>query len=213
MGTFNKGILGAFYGKVGTVIGSNWRGRDVMRSLPRKSKKPASLLQKVQRDKFTLVTNFVGPIGSIVGKYFGARSQYKTRRNQVMSYLIKEATVHDGTEASWLYNKILLTKGDLLGLNSASGTAAPDQEVAISWTDNSNLGNASETDTVLAVVYEETSQQTWYAEAIATRNAETVTLSLPNYWTGLAVHVWVAVVAADDAKYATSQYLGVITLN
>jgi len=37
MGTYNKGILGAFYGKVGTVVGSTWRGKDVMRSLPRKS--------------------------------------------------------------------------------------------------------------------------------------------------------------------------------
>lgn len=106
-----------------------------------------------------------------------------------------------------------MTKGDLLSLNGATGAAATNQDVAISWVDNSNLGNALETDTVLAVVYEETSQQTWYAEAIAARNEETVTLSLPNYWTGLPVHVWVAVVAADDAKYATSQYLGVITLN
>jgi hypothetical protein len=36
MGTFNKGILGGFSGKVGTVVGFNWRGLDVMRSLPKK---------------------------------------------------------------------------------------------------------------------------------------------------------------------------------
>lgn len=61
MASFNKGILGAFNGKVGTVVGSTWRGKDVMRSLPRKSGKEASLLQKMQRYRFTLVANFLLP--------------------------------------------------------------------------------------------------------------------------------------------------------
>jgi len=78
MATFNKGILGAFYGKVGTVIGSTWRGKDVMRSLPRKSGKQASLLQQMQRDRFALVANFLLPIGTIASKYFGTKNQLKT---------------------------------------------------------------------------------------------------------------------------------------
>ena len=32
MGTISKGILGGFSGKVGTVIGGNWKGIDYMRS-------------------------------------------------------------------------------------------------------------------------------------------------------------------------------------
>jgi hypothetical protein len=32
MATFEKGILGGFSGKVGTVIGGNWKGIDFMRS-------------------------------------------------------------------------------------------------------------------------------------------------------------------------------------
>ena len=34
MGTISKGILGGFSGKVGTVIGGNWKGIDYMRSIP-----------------------------------------------------------------------------------------------------------------------------------------------------------------------------------
>ena len=33
MGTFVKGILGAFSGKVGTVVGSTWKGIPVMKSV------------------------------------------------------------------------------------------------------------------------------------------------------------------------------------
>jgi hypothetical protein len=213
MGTYNKGILGAFYGKVGTVVGSTWRGKDVMRSLPRRSNRAATLLQQRQRDKFTLVTNFLLPISTIPGRYFGAKGGLKTQRNLAMSYLMKQAALHNGTEAYWDFPKILLTRGDLLGLATLSAVADTNQTVTVNWVDNSGQGNADASDTVLAVAYEETSGLIWTAETIATRDTETVTLPLPAYWSGLAVHVWVAVVTADDTKYATSQYLSTITLD
>jgi hypothetical protein len=213
MGTYNKGILGAFTGKVGPVVGSTWRGKDVMRSLPRKSKKEATLLQQMQRDKFALVAQFLQPITGIISRYFGIKSGLATQKNQASAYLLKNAADHDGTQAFWDYSKILVTRGDLLGLSSLSGVAAGNQDVDITWVNNSSQGNAQATDLVLAVVYEPTTQLTWVQEAIASRDAETVTLSLPNYWSGLPVHVYIAVVAANDAKYATSQYLGEIPLN
>ena len=45
MGTYNKGILGAFSGKVGPVVGATWRGKEVMRSLPKKSNRLATTYQ------------------------------------------------------------------------------------------------------------------------------------------------------------------------
>lgn len=36
MGTIQKGILGGFSGKVGSVIGGNWKGIDYMRSVANK---------------------------------------------------------------------------------------------------------------------------------------------------------------------------------
>ena len=55
MGTYNKGILGAFSGKVGPVVGATWRGKDVMRSLPKKSNRLATAFQQQQRSKFAMV--------------------------------------------------------------------------------------------------------------------------------------------------------------
>ncbi|WP_188362519.1 DUF6266 family protein [Flavobacterium orientale] len=212
MGTYNKGILGAFYGKVGTVVGATWRGKDVMRSLPRRSNRAATILQRMQRDRFTLVANFMLPLATIYAKYFGTKGTLKTPKNQAMSYLIKEAVLDDGTEAYWEFNKILVTRGDLLGLSTLSGVAGTNHDVDVTWQNNSGQGNALDSDLVLAVAYEKTSNLTWYAEGIATRDTEAVTLPLPAYWSGLEVHVWMAVVADDDSKYATSQYLGAITL-
>ncbi len=61
MGTFEKGYLGGFSGKVGTAVGSTWKGLNVLRSRPpRKRKGQPSDLQLQSQAKFGLITNFLG---------------------------------------------------------------------------------------------------------------------------------------------------------
>ncbi len=36
MGTFSKGIPGGFSGKVGNIVGGNWKGIDYMRSMDKR---------------------------------------------------------------------------------------------------------------------------------------------------------------------------------
>lgn len=38
MAKIKKGILGGFSGKVETVVGVNWRGKDIISSLPKNRK-------------------------------------------------------------------------------------------------------------------------------------------------------------------------------
>ena len=54
MATFEKGILGGFSGKVGTVIGGNWKGIDYMRSKSSKRSFIPSQKQLEQQLKFAL---------------------------------------------------------------------------------------------------------------------------------------------------------------
>ena len=68
MGTYNKGILGPFRGIVGPVVGSTFRGKDVMRSRPRKSNRAATALQLQQRAKFRRVTQFLTPVRVLVSE-------------------------------------------------------------------------------------------------------------------------------------------------
>lgn len=56
---FLKGITGAYSGKVGSVIGSNWRNVDYVRSLSKRSNKPASEDQLAQRAHFALAVSFL----------------------------------------------------------------------------------------------------------------------------------------------------------
>lgn len=49
MAQIKKGILGGFSGKVGTVVGANWRGKDIIRSLQKSNNKAPTDLQLLQR--------------------------------------------------------------------------------------------------------------------------------------------------------------------
>ena len=78
MATYNKGILGAFSGKVGPVVGATWRGKDVMRSLPKRSNRMATVIQQQQRTKFAMVTEFLSGIQPVIKRYFGGDTGLNT---------------------------------------------------------------------------------------------------------------------------------------
>lgn len=212
MGTYNKGILGAFSGKVGPVVGATWRGKEVMRSLPKKSNRLATTFQQQQRSKFTMTTEFLGGVQPVIKRYFGSDSGLKTRRNQAMSYLMKEAIVFNDPNYEWDYTKILISKGDLLGINNGAVTAGTVQNLDFSWIDNSGQGEALATDKLVVVVYEPTSKATVYSLNAGSRSSGNATLALPNFLSGLEVQVWATFVSSDDKLYATSLYLGAVTV-
>jgi hypothetical protein len=63
MGKLFTGILGGFTGTVGTVIGSgNRKGEDIIRVKTKKTRTTSSEGQIEQRNRFTLVTDFLKPL-------------------------------------------------------------------------------------------------------------------------------------------------------
>lgn len=212
MGTYNKGILGAFSGKVGPVVGANWRGKDIMRSLPKKSKRMATAIQLQQRQKFAMVTELLNGLQPVIKRYYGSDGGLKTRRNQLMSYLLKEALVYNDPVFEWNYTKVMVSRGDLLGVNAGSVTASSGGVLDFSWIDNSAQGEAEATDKLVIVVYEPTSKTTIYSLNAGSRDAEAASLALPNYLSGLEVQVWVLFAAANDKRFATSTYLGTVNV-
>lgn len=57
MGTIRKGANGGFSGKAGSVVGSSWREVDYIRGMPKRSGKPATILQLEQTVKFMTAVN------------------------------------------------------------------------------------------------------------------------------------------------------------
>lgn len=213
MGTYNKGILGPFSGKVGTVIGVNWRGKDIMRSLPKKTDRVPTETQRLQREKFAMVSDFLTPIAYVLTRYFGRRGGELTRRNQAMSYHMKHAVVYDDPEFRMLYNKVLIAKGDLPGVQDPEViTGGSASELQFSWDNNSGQGMAQANDQLVIVVYAPEGDLYHYLLDASTRDGGSVTITLPEWFSGLAVHSWITFASVDGKSYATSVYMGEVNV-
>ena len=213
MGTFSKGILGGFSGKVGNVVGARWRGKDILRSLPQRGNYVPSTSQIDQRERFKTVVAFLTPIKSVVSAYFGKPQGDKSAYNLATGYYIKEALL-PGQISGYIINylKVLISKGDLRGLANATATPVAGQQVTLSWDDNSGQGNASATDELIVVAYCEALDLFEIAEQIATRDLTTVQLPLPSYWVGQETQLWATFISADQKLAATSTYVGAVTI-
>ncbi|NMH26568.1 DUF6266 family protein [Flavobacterium silvaticum] len=208
MGTFEKGILGPFSGKVGTVVGANWRGLNVMRSLPRKSSQEATLAQKIVREKFSLVVRFLKPLRPIVSAYYGHEAGELSRYNLATAYHINEAIVGTYPDLTLDYNLVIISSGELLNVENPAMATQPNAELAFTWTDNSGQTQANASDGFVVVVYNQTIRKSEYRDLAALRSAGSFTFNLPNSWIGDTVHAWVAMATSDRLKYSSSVYLG-----
>lgn len=211
MGVYNKGILGSFSGKVGPVVGASWRGKEVMRSLPRKSGKIPTDKQMEQREKFSVVSQFLAPLQGVISQYFGLPQGDKSRSNLAMAYHLKEAVAFDVRGYEMLYDKVLVTKGDLLFPPDLSRLSDAGGILRFNWTNNSGQGNALPTDELLVVIYEPLAKATTIHYKVATRADGVGIITMPVYDLGHSMQCWVGFISADEKRNTTSVYTGEFT--
>ena len=208
MGTITKGILGGFSGKVGTVIGLNWRGKDIMRSLPRKSKRMPTEPQLMQRTRFAIAARFLTPVSFILKNYFGQGQGEKSRRNLAMSYHITDAVAGSFPDYEIDLERVMMTKGELLGIQNATVDPAAGAALKINWVDNANQGNAKDTDQLLVVVYNPEKELFEVRQNVALRSAATATVELPDNYVGDTVVCYLSFISEDGKKATNSIYMG-----
>lgn len=207
MATIQKGILGGFSGTVGTVVGANWRGQDVIRSRPKKGQRTPTEQQLMQRIKFGLVTQFLAPLGPLTRAWYGNPAGVKSRRNLAVSYHIKDAVIGVYPDYTMDYTKVIVTKGELPSVQEPAVTPATGAVLDFAWADNSDQGLAKPDDLFLAVIYNEARNLFEYRHTAA-RNAAAFEFSLPASWTGDSVQCWISFISADLKKQANSTFMG-----
>lgn len=208
MATIKKGILGGFSGKVGTVVGANWRGKDIIRSLPKESQKEPSDKQLLQQAKFKLAVAFLQPLKTILSQYFGSGSGVKSRVNLATSYTINEAIQVVSGIPELMYNKILVTKGELTGFQNAMLSTQAGSVLDLEWEDNSVQGNASPSDQVSLVSYCKELNDFQIFEGIVMRSDLMASVTLPNFCIGKTIEVWAYLNTEEQTFASNSFYLG-----
>ena len=93
MGKISQGILGGFSGKVGNVIGGNWKGIDYMRVRPASVANPQTEGQVDQRTKFSTILQFLQPLTGFLQIGFRSYAIKMTAFNSAMSYNFRNAII------------------------------------------------------------------------------------------------------------------------
>jgi hypothetical protein len=208
MGKISQGILGGLSGKVGNVIGGNWKGIDYLRIKPSSVANPRTEGQVNQRNKFTISLEYLQANKDFIKVGYKAFATKKTEFNAAMSYVLKNGIIGTFPNFNVDYSTALLSRGNLSSPLNASVDLLTANEVTFNWDDNSTDGNASTTDRSMIVAYNPSKKESISLLDGAQRSATTQTLTLPTSYTGENVQLFMAFISLDGKIVSNSVYLG-----
>lgn len=209
MGKINQGILGGVSGKVGNVIGGNWKGIDYIRVKPSNVANPRTAGQVMQRTKFTVTLEFLQAIKPFVKAGYRNLANKKTEFNAAMSYILNNAIT--GVDPDYIvdYTLALLSRGGLSMPLNPSADASTSGEVTFTWGDNSAESNANATDKVMLLVYNPAKKESVSVVGDgATRVDGSLNVPIPTTYAGDTLELFIAFMSADGTQLSNSMYLG-----
>lgn len=213
MATFLKGINGAYSGKVGSVVGSNWRNVDYVRSRPKPSNKPASPDQLAQRARFALAVGFLSPIKDLLNLgYSDKLSGKQTGYNKALQQFISNAIVGDYPNYTLDYSSIAIARGSLANLMGVQWQETAPRELTLTWDNQVNRFNAFVDDSVILLMYNV--EKTFFSILESgVRDDGQLELTLPEVYAGDTVVGWVFTGHRDGVKTSSSHFLGELTIS
>ncbi len=211
MGKLVNGILGGFRGTIGPVVGTQWKGIEVMKSRPPRKRRRSSEDQLKQMAKMTLMTSFVHPLTGLLNRTYHPVTVQMSCFNRTMSYNMRNAISGDYPEFKVDYSKFVLGVGDLLNVEEVTLQSGSAGKITFSWKDNSNVGSARASDQSFAAVYCEVLNKWKTSHDSVSRNAGSYTLDVTAF-SGKAVQTYIGFLSADAKFVSTSLYTGSVNI-
>jgi hypothetical protein len=212
MGTINKGILGGFSGKVGSVVGGSWKGIDYMRSKGNNHNANPTEKQLAQQLKFALTMRFVQPMTGLLNVSFRNFAIMMTGINNAFAYTIKNAITGAYPTFAIDYSLALVSRGDLPNVLAPAVTSGAGSLLTFSWTDNSGVGIARALDQAILVAYCPVQRQAIYTTAGGKRSDMVGELNLLPF-SGLEVQTWIGFISENGRNIATSIFTGQVLVS
>ena len=212
MGRINKGVLGGFSGKVGTVIGSNWKGIDYMRSRPTVNKNRTSTQKQLeQQARFAVAVRFSRSVTALLMETFSGYANQMTGINKAVSDVLKRAITGTYPTYNIQYSQVFISRGSLPNAETAVASGGVAGAIEFSWINGDiSLGKAKPTDQVLLVAYCPELNRAVYRKG-ALRSAQSDTLSV-NGFRNKVVQTWITFLSADGIDVSDSLFTGELTV-
>lgn len=152
MAILKGGPNGPFSGKVGSVIGSNWRDIDYIKGLTLIKRRKPSEAQIVQRQRFRNITTFLYQVQDALNKGWDKKKKTRgTITNEAISYNSRHA-LHPGC-GGIMFSRIKLSDGALPKPSDARVERLSPDSVRISWNPEVRSFSSSPEDEATIVIF------------------------------------------------------------
>ena len=186
MARIDNGIMGGFSGKVGPVIGYQWRGRWCMRARPQRVHNPRTEAQQAHRMVFRDMVRLAGRMRAAlaVGLREGARAEGLTECNLFVK--INKGRFAEGTVD---YAGLEVSRGPVAPVALTEATVDADGVLHVRFESNPLHLRADANDQVHVYLYCSALQQGLLAQHVYRRTRK-LDVALPDEWGGLDWHLY-----------------------
>ena len=211
MGIYNNGPYSGFSGRVGNLVGSTWRDKEVMRTRPKyrrnRKKSPA---QEAQQAKFSMAAKLTGYLSNLIKESYGKADRNKAN-NKAYQEILQSVIGGVYPNLTIDYSKLPVAKGIISkAWNPAADSLVPGR-VKFTWEDSSLFLKADPNDLVLLVVFCEEVGELLYASSGALRSDREDEMNI-SLLSGKEVHTWISFFDSNKEFAANSVYTGVVTV-
>lgn len=205
MGKIKQGILGAVSGKVGSVVGSSWKGKAIVKIKPASVANPKTAGQIAQRTKFSHAVAFAGSfLATIVKPLWDRFASGMSGYNDFVSQNVALfADVIPNPVTSFV-----MSKGKMAATAIQAVLDISSSNVVLTWTDDTGEGYKLGTDVLYCMYINITKKVFGFIDVTATREDATATGLIELNGTGLGdtVYVFAAFRRADGSVVSNSSY-------
>jgi len=211
MAQIKNGVLGSFNGKVGPVSGYTRNGRNIMRTSSSRVRDNSTPRRLAQREKIRVCNTFINAFSGtgIFARTFPNADHGGSGYNRAMKVLMNSALEGIYPEYKIMYNKFLISKGELPAPKDAAAGLDADGNLVFTWADNSTEGTAKPNDIAVVVAYFTGKQvRLVYSLDAAKRETGFATLMVPAGNEGSVAETWIGFVSPDGLIASNSVYTG-----
>ena len=209
MGKLINGINGPFVGKVGTVVGSSWKGIPYMKAKYKARTPHITDKEKGNRSRFSTAQLWLKPMLDFVRVGFKGYTPMVEGFIAAKSYLMKNAM--EGTGAETIINpaKVKVSFGELPLSDNIAVKLIEGNKLEFTWDPETIRHRFVAHDQVMLMAYDIKNKEVKWTTTGQFRNVGRDILELPEE-KDRTYHVYLAFVADDRSRQSDSVYLGEI---
>ena len=212
MAKLAMGVLGGFTGKVGTVVGSFWKGMATIRAYTPNVSQPNSPAQLEQRAKFSAVGRFLKPLTVFLRTGFKSLAVKMTEFNAAMAYNLDNAVTGIYPVFTVDYPKAMVSRGNLAGALNAVAGSTVQGEIEFTWDNNSGIDGSLPEDKVMLVVYNPAKNHAITVLGGNTRLSGSQAVPVPASFAGDDVKCYIAFQDAKQTVVSNSAFAGSVVV-